>query len=235
MRKVLVMLICCGMFQLFASRTGEGGSNFLDPDLYTKTQKKSGGYLITYNEDFYDLQTQEVLEADAEGYFRTAYEYIMDGETKLFLSSAVTELVCVDTKPSSGEELLNCVWQASRDETRYQVNHRYLGNEAGSFTFGGCRISQFQLKDGAFRMYRNGYRLRFFDFVGVREGREEVVYTEVADKFFDQSSTEVNIKKGGKPWMSNPTGQGSSGEEPKSEVELLNRFKSLFPEYSSLL
>lgn len=234
-KQFLMMVICCATLQLFASRVGGESESLLDPSSYTKTQKRSGGIAVTYNGGLYDLQTQEFLEVDGEGYFRTTYEYIMDEETQLFLSRNITDLECVEEKPSSEEELLNCVWKVSRDETRYQVNHRYLGDELNSFTFSGCRISQFQIKDGAFRMYRNGYRLRFLDFVGMKEGHEVTVYTEVADKFFDQSQTEVNIKKGGKPWASNPTGQGSAGEEPKTEVELLSRFKNLFPEYSSFL
>lgn len=224
MRKILVMLICCGMFQLFASRTGEGGANFLDPDLYTKTQKRSGGYLVTYNEDFYDLQTQEVLEADEEGYFRTAYEYIMDGETKLFLSRVVTDLISVDRKPVTQEGLLNSVWFVQDSITR-TVNHHMPA--------GGRTLTQFELKQG-FNIFHYNYALTIRRVFGLENGEEKELLCDVSSKAI-QRVGQLTGKKGKDTWYNDPAGQGSNGFAPQNASEEEAEFRKWFPGYAHLI
>jgi len=41
-----MMIVCCAVFQLFASRVGGESEPLLDPNSYTRIVKKSGGTLI---------------------------------------------------------------------------------------------------------------------------------------------------------------------------------------------
>ncbi len=149
------------------------------------------------------------------------------------LEDAITKIFPhVDVKPERAEDLANVLWKEPRKVvSREQVNHRFLGDEPSSLTFGGCRFTQFRIKKGAFRMYRNRYEVALDDYMGIESGVERVIFTKFVGKSFVESNVEVNVKKQGKPWMSDPTGQGSAGEQPDTEVRLNEKFRQLFPEY----
>lgn len=164
---------------------------------------------------------------------RITIEYIGKLSDKLFLAVGKDTFVHVDPKPESAEAIANVLWKNRRVIAREQVNHRFLGDEPSSLTFGGCRITQFRVKSGTFRMYRNRYEVTVDDYVGMINDVETVVFTRFVEKSFVESNVEVNIKKGGKAWMSNPSGQGSDGEQPDTEVALNGKYRQLFPEYAA--
>ncbi len=223
-KQFLMMIVCCAVFQLFASRVGGESESLLDPNSYTKTVKKSGGTLITYNGDLYDLQTQEFLGVDEEGYFRTAYEYIMDGEAQLFLSRTLTDLICVDAKPTSVEELSACVWVVQESIVR-QRNHHVPA--------GGKTISQWQIKEG-FNIFHYNYTLTIERIFGLESGQEKEMTSFIKGKSFGRTG-QLTGKKGKNTWYNDPTGQGSNGLEPQTELEREAVFRSLFSEYAFMI
>ena len=224
MRKQLILVICCGIFQLFASRIGGEHESLLNPASYAKTQKKSGGVLVRYNEDFYDLQRQEFLEVDEGGYFRTAYEYIMDGETKLFLSRVVTDLISVDRKPVTQEGLLNSVWFVQDSITR-TVNHHMPA--------GGRTLTQFELKQG-FNIFHYNYALTIRRVFGLENGEEKELLCHVSSKTI-QRVGQLTGKKGKDTWYNDPAGQGSNGFAPQNASEEEAEFRKWFPGYAHLI
>ena len=222
MKKQLILIICCAIFQLFASRTGH--DPLLDSSSYTKTQKKSGGILVTYNEDFYDLQTQDFLNFDEEGYFRTTYEYIMDGETRLFLSRTITDLVCVEVKPTDPEELLSCVWKA-QESMKHRINHHVPA--------GGRTVTQWELKQG-FNIFHYEYTLTVGKIFGMENRQEKELSGFVISKTSVRTG-QLTGKKGKNTWYNDPSGQGSNGLEPQTELEREAVFRNLFPKYASII
>jgi hypothetical protein len=223
MKKQFLFLVCLGAFQLFASRVGGESDSFLVPNSYTKTSKRSGGTLVQYNGEFYDLQTQEFLEVDEAGYFRTTYEYIMDGETQLFLSRGVTDLICVEAKPATSEELLNCVWSI-KETTSCNVNHHIPS--------GGRTVTQWELKQG-FNIFHYSYTLTIEKIFGLENRQEKELSSALLDKII-QRTGQLTGKKGKDTWYNDPSGQGSNGLLPQNASEEEAEFRKLFPAYAYL-
>lgn len=206
----------------------------LDKSSYTRMALAAGGDMVLKDGVLFPIFQKVTWDHQSGQSYRTAVEYIGDLSESFNLTVSKVTFTHVDVKPSA-EALANVLWKNRRVIAREQVNHRFLGDEPSSLTFGGCRFTQFKLKNGAFRMYRNRYEVVVADYTGMIDGAEEIAFTRFVGKSFVESNVEVNIKKHGKPWMSDPIGQGSAGEQPDTEVALNEKFRQLFPEYADFI
>lgn len=234
MRKILVSLLVSGFCCLTAA-WGEGVPNLLGSELY-KIRKVSGRPAIEYpvgGDDLFDVKYAATWYREEGSSREVAVESFDTEGTELYISKNERIFPHVSSKPDSAEERANCLWKVETLETRVQQNHRFVGNEPASLILGGLRLSQGVIKGDTYRIYVNTYAINIVRYEGEKPGSTFIASVRPV------GITHGNVlkKKSGSDLFNsdNYSGQGSHGEEPRTEADIIQKFKSLFPEYSSYL
>ena len=207
---------------------------------YVRVPMQDGGAIITYRGTGYPLQRRTIWEHDLakDKSGSLTIEYFDDFDKSLFVSKSFLEYRHVDEKPRDWTGVL---WRRTQVLERTVDEHRYEGETYTSraeFAIGNFHTG-FDIpllhKGPTFRIYGNVYRLSVLGLVACPEGKEEIVFSRVERCDFAPTGNETCKKGNGKPWASDPSGQGSGGEQPKTAEAIKQRFKALFPAYVHLL
>lgn len=141
-----------------------------------------------------------------------AYLSEEDTVTKIFPHVAV--------RPESVEERASVLWKATESTTRTLQHH---------VPTGGKKFTQWELKQG-FHIYKYDYTCSVVSLWGLIDGQEKpITVVELGRSCVRRDK--ITGPRGKDTWYNDPAGQGSNGPEPQEEVEKLERFKTLFPQY----